>query len=62
MGRTPLRGVVVDTAGRSRGLLVRATGDSMVMSPPLVMTTADVDELVSALKGALDAAEPKLLG
>ena len=55
-------GMTVREEAWSRGLLVRATGDSMVMSPPLVMTTADVDELVGALKGALDAAEPKLLG
>ena len=55
-------GITVREEAWSRGLLVRATGDSMVMSPPLVMTKADVDELVGALKGALDAAEPKLLG
>jgi putrescine aminotransferase len=45
-----------------RGLLVRATGDSMVMSPPLVVTKADIDELITALSGALDDAEPGLRG
>ena len=38
-----------------RGLPARATGDSMAMSPPPVMTRDDVDEMVDA--DALDAAQ-----
>jgi len=55
-------GITVREAAWERGLLVRATGDAMVMSPPLVITRAGVDELVGALTAALDEAEPKLLG
>ncbi|MBT7614257.1 MAG: hypothetical protein HN577_13700 [Rhodospirillaceae bacterium] len=55
-------GRIVRDLAWDRGLLVRATGDSLVMSPPLVMTKADIDELMTALSGALDAAEPLLRG
>ena len=55
-------GKIVRDLAWDRGLLVRATGDSMVMSPPLVVTKADIDELMAALSGALDAAEPILRG
>ncbi|MBC6438972.1 MAG: aminotransferase class III-fold pyridoxal phosphate-dependent enzyme [Rhodospirillales bacterium] len=55
-------GYVVREEAWQRGLLVRATGDSMVMSPPLIMTRGDVDEMIDALTAALDAAEPKLRG
>lgn len=55
-------GKVVRDLAWDRGLLVRATGDSMIMSPPLVVTKADIDGLMTALSGALDAAEPSLRG
>ena len=53
-------GRIIRELAWERGLLVRATGDSLVMSPPLIMTKADIDELIAALTGALDAAEPIL--
>lgn len=37
-----------------RGLVMRATGDTMIIAPPLVMTRAQVDELVSKARQALD--------
>jgi len=36
------------------GLMVRQTGDAMIMSPPLVTTTHEADTLVSKLETALD--------
>ena len=36
------------------GLIMRATGDAMVLSPPLVITEAELDELFSLVRIALD--------
>lgn len=44
-------------AARSEGLLIRAIGDSVCMSPPLTITAAEVDLLVDKLKAALAATE-----
>jgi len=43
-----------------RGLMVRAVRDSIVMSPPLVITEAELDRMVDTIAGALDAATPVL--
>lgn len=37
-----------------RGLLVRTTGDIVALSPPLIISEAQIDELFSILKGVLD--------
>ena len=36
------------------GLIMRAVGDRMIISPPLIMTTSDVDEMIRLIKNALD--------
>jgi len=36
------------------GLVMRAVGQSMVLSPPLVITRAEIDELVTKARAALD--------
>lgn len=36
------------------GLVMRATGDTMIIAPPLIMTSLQVDELVSKARKALD--------
>jgi putrescine aminotransferase len=36
------------------GLVMRAVGDSMIISPPLVMSRAQIDELVHLARAALD--------
>ena len=38
-----------------RGLMVRAIRDSIVMSPPLVITHAEIDRVVDTIAAALDA-------
>ena len=43
-----------------RGLMVRAVRDSIVMSPPLVITEAELDRMVDIIAGALDTATPVL--
>jgi putrescine aminotransferase len=37
------------------GLIMRACWDTMVLSPPLVITKKEIDELVSLARGGLDA-------
>jgi len=39
----------------ANGLVMRAVNDSMVLSPPLVITKAEIDELVKRARAALDA-------
>jgi putrescine---pyruvate transaminase len=39
----------------SNGLMVRATGDAMIMAPPLVCSIAEIDTLVDTFTMALDA-------
>ncbi|MEH6591392.1 MAG: aspartate aminotransferase family protein [Halioglobus sp.] len=39
----------------SNGLMVRATGDAMIMAPPLVCSIAEIDTLVDTFTEALDA-------
>jgi len=42
------------------GLMVRAVRDTIVMSPPLVITLGEIDRLLSIIRRALDEAEPLL--
>ena len=42
------------------GLMVRAVRDSLVMSPPLVITHAEIDRLLDVIRRSLDEAEPQL--
>jgi putrescine aminotransferase len=41
-------------------LIMRATGDRMLLSPPLVISRAEIDELVSKAKKAIDATARQL--
>jgi putrescine aminotransferase len=52
----PESGGAVYTRDRAieNGLMVRQTGDAMIMSPPFVTSTEEVDSLVSKLTSALD--------
>ena len=38
----------------ANGLVMRATGDTMLISPPLVINTAEIDELIDKAKKSLD--------
>ncbi len=42
------------------GLMVRAVRDSLVMSPPLVITHEEIDRLLGIIRRSLDEAEPLL--
>ena len=39
----------------AQGLIMRSVSDSMIISPPLVMTTEEIDELVARARRALDS-------
>ncbi len=36
------------------GIIMRAVGDRMIIAPPLVMTRAEIDEMVKRIRAALD--------
>ena len=44
----------------SNGLVLRAVGDTMIMSPPLVISLAEIDELVAKIWTCLDLTAEKL--
>ena len=48
-----------DIATRN-GLVMRAVGDSMIISPPLIMTTDQIDDLVTLAREALDQTQAAL--
>ena len=51
--RAKLGDLLVDLA-QQHGLLLRAVGDTVVMAPPLVISDAEVSELLYKLSGALE--------
>jgi putrescine aminotransferase len=38
----------------ANGLIMRAVGDRMIIAPPLVITRAQIDEMVSLIRRCLD--------
>jgi putrescine aminotransferase len=46
----------------NNGLVMRAVGDTMIISPPLVITEEQVDELVNLARLSLDLTAAKLKG
>mgnify|MGYP002776865441 CR=1 FL=1 len=42
------------------GLMVRGIRDSIVMCPPLIITEAEIDQLVDTIEKSLNEAEPIL--
>ena len=50
-------GYAVHQACLERGCLIRSAGDTMLLSPPLIIEPAQIDELFSVLAEALRAAD-----
>ena len=46
----------------SNGLIMRAVGDTMIISPPLVISKAEIDELVDKARQCLDLTAAEVLG
>jgi beta-alanine--pyruvate transaminase len=59
-GRSGARGYDVFTRAFSSGLLVRVTGDTIALSPPLILEDHHVDELVAKLGDAIAASSREL--
>jgi putrescine aminotransferase len=53
-------GLIVRDLCINNGLMVRAVRDSIVMSPPLIISHAEIDRLAGAIRLALDEAAPQL--
>ena len=59
-GQEGKAGPVVRDLCISNGLMVRAVRDTIVMSPPLVITLEEIDRMIALLRRSLDEAEPVL--
>jgi len=59
-GKEGPAGMMVRDLCIKSGLMVRGVRDSIVMSPPLIITHAEIDQLVGTIRGALDEAAPAL--
>uniref|UniRef100_A0A0D3G0A5 Uncharacterized protein n=1 Tax=Oryza barthii TaxID=65489 RepID=A0A0D3G0A5_9ORYZ len=53
-------GAIFGAECQKRGMLVRVAGDNIMMSPPLIMTPDEVEELVSIYGDALKATEERV--
>jgi 4-aminobutyrate---pyruvate transaminase len=53
-------GAAVLRCAHDEGLIVRQMGDAIALSPPLVITEAEVDDLLAKLSRALDSAATQL--
>ena len=49
-------GATVDGLAREHGLIARFIGDRIAFSPPLIITEAEIDEVMARLRRALDDA------
>jgi 4-aminobutyrate---pyruvate transaminase len=47
-------GPVIQQSAMDRGVLIRAAPDAVYVCPPLIITSAEIDELIEALSAALD--------
>ena len=56
----PAAGVLCRELSLAQGLIMRAVGDIMIVAPPLVITRAQIDELVGKARAALDALAERL--
>lgn len=61
-GKEGVAGPIVREACLERGLIVRAVRDSIVMSPPLIVTHDEIDRIVDTIRDALDASMDVLHG
>ncbi|PHX38013.1 aminotransferase [Pseudomonas sp. NZIPFR-PS5] len=55
-------GMICRTFCFNNGLIMRAVGDTMIISPPLVITSAEIDELIEKARKCLDLTLEALQG
>ena len=54
----PMDNAPQDVIRRDAGVIVRASGNTLILSPPLVMTEEEADEVGGALRSVLERTEP----
>ena len=59
-GKEGVAGPIVRDLCIKNGLMVRAVRDTVVMSPPLIISHAEIDRLVDTIRRSLDEAAPRL--
>jgi putrescine aminotransferase len=59
-GKEGTAGPMARDACIANGLMVRGIRDSLVMCPPLIITTQQIDDLVAIIRKSLDEVEPRL--
>jgi putrescine---pyruvate transaminase len=59
-GKEGTAGPIVRDICIRRGLMVRGIRDSIVMCPPLIISTDQIDAMIGIIRAALDEAEPVL--
>ncbi len=59
-GDAGVAGLITRDICFANGLVMRSVGDAMVISPPLVITNSEIDELISLAIKSLDMAEKAL--
>jgi beta-alanine--pyruvate transaminase len=59
-GRPGVRGSDVYRRAFDLGLLVRVTGDTIALSPPLIIAESQIDEIVEKLGDAIAASSREL--
>src|SRR5262249_17219048 len=55
-------GKVVEREARARGLMLRCGNDFAALAPPLIVTSAEIDEMSGILGESIAAAQTKLQG
>ncbi len=60
-GRPGARGSDVYRRAFDGGVLVRVTGDTIALSPPLIISRAQIDEIVEKLGDSIAASSRELL-
>ncbi len=60
-GAAGTAGPIVRDLCIDNGLMIRAVRDTLVMSPPLIVSHAQIDQIVETIGAALDQATPQLL-
>jgi 4-aminobutyrate--pyruvate transaminase len=51
-------GARVAAKAQAHGLILRAMGDSVAFAPPLIITEAEIEEMLARFRAALDEALP----
>jgi len=59
-GKEGVAGPIVRDLCIKNGLMIRAIRDTVVMSPPLVISHGEIDQLIAIIRRSLDEAEPVL--